>query len=68
LWCEPKAYVECGDAGDAILAQSEELGVDLIILGIRPVSTLAGARTHLATATAYKVVSHAICPVLSVRG
>jgi len=68
LWCEPKAFVESGDAADKILEQTEELGVDLIVLGIRPVSTLAGTRTHLGTATAYKVVSHAICPVLSVRG
>ena len=68
LWCEPKAFVESGDPADRILEQAEELGVDLIVLGIRPVSTLAGTRTHLGTATAYKVVSHAICPVLSVRG
>jgi nucleotide-binding universal stress UspA family protein len=68
LWCEPKAFVETGDAADRILEQAEELGVDLVVLGIRPVSTLAGTRTHLGTATAYKVVSHAICPVLSVRG
>jgi len=68
LWCEPRAFVESGDAGDKILEQAEELGVDLIVLGIRPVSTLAGTRTHLGTATAYKVVSCAICPVLSVRG
>jgi nucleotide-binding universal stress UspA family protein len=68
LWCEPKAFVESGDAGDKILEEAEELGVDLIVLGVRPVSTLAGTRTHLGTATAYKVVSHAICPVLSVRG
>jgi nucleotide-binding universal stress UspA family protein len=68
MWCQPKAFVESGDAGDKILEQAEELGVDLIVLGIRPVSTLAGMRTHLGTATAYKVVSRAICPVLSVRG
>ena len=68
LWCEPKAFVESGDAGDRILEQAEELAVDLIVLGIRPVSTLAGTRTHLGMATAYKVVSRAICPVLSVRG
>jgi nucleotide-binding universal stress UspA family protein len=68
LWCEPKAFVESGDAGDRILEQAEELGIDLIVLGIRPVSTLAGTRTHLGTATAYKVMSRAICPVLSVRG
>ena len=68
LWCEPKAFLETGDAGDRILEQAEELGIDLIVLGIRPVSTLAGTRSHLGTATAYKIVSHAICPVLSVRG
>lgn len=68
LWCEPKAFVESGDPGDRILEQAEELAVDLIVLGIRPVSTLAGTRTHLGTATAYKVVSRAICPVLSIRG
>jgi nucleotide-binding universal stress UspA family protein len=68
LWCEPKAFVESGEAGDRILEQAEELGIDLIVLGIRPVSTLAGTRTHLGTATAYKVMSRAICPVLSVRG
>ncbi len=68
LWCEPKAFVESGDAAEKILEEAEELGVDLVVLGIRPVSTLAGTRTHLGTATAYKVVSHAICPVLSIRG
>jgi nucleotide-binding universal stress UspA family protein len=68
LWCEPKAYVEVGDPGEKILEEAEELGVDLIVLGIRPVSTLAGAKTHLGTATAYKVVSRSICPVLSIRG
>jgi nucleotide-binding universal stress UspA family protein len=68
LWCEPKAFVESGDAGERILEQAEELGIDIIILGIRPVSTLAGTRTHLGMATAYKVVSRAICPVLSIRG
>lgn len=68
LWCEPKAFVESGEPADRILEDAEELGVDLIVLGIRAVSTLAGTRTHLGTATAYKVVSHAICPVLSVRG
>src|SRR5579863_5563940 len=68
LWCEPKAFVDSGEPGDRILEEAEELGVDLIVLGIRPVSRLAGTRTHMGMATAYKVVSGAICPVLSVRG
>jgi len=53
LWCEPKSFVEYGDAAEKILEEAEEMGVDLIVLGIRPVSTLAGTRTHLGTATAY---------------
>jgi nucleotide-binding universal stress UspA family protein len=68
LWCEPKAVVETGNAAERVLDQAEELGVDLIVLGIRPVSMLAGTRTHLGMATAYTIVSRAICPVLSVRG
>ena len=68
LWCEPKVLVDTGQAGDRILEEAEELGVDLIVLGIRPVSMLAGTRTHVGTATAYRVVSHALCPVLSIRG
>src|SRR3974390_1717143 len=53
LWCEPKAYVESGDAGDRILEQAEELGVDLIVLGVRSVSTFAGTRTHLGMGRAH---------------
>ncbi len=68
LWCEPKVFVESGDASQKILEMAEELAVDLIVLGTKHVSRFAGARTHLGMATAYKVVSHAICPVLTVRG
>lgn len=67
LGCEPKAFVESGDAAERILDQAEERGVDLIVLGIRPVSSLAGTKTHLGTATAYRIVSRAVCPVLSAR-
>jgi nucleotide-binding universal stress UspA family protein len=68
LWREPKAFVESGDAGYRILEQAEELAADLIVLGIRPAFVIAGARTHLGTATANKIVSRANCAVLSVRG
>ncbi len=68
LWCEPKAYVESGDAAEKILALAEELGIDLIVLGTKHVSRFASTRTHLGMATAYKIISQALCPVLSVRG
>ena len=68
LWCEPKAFVESGDAAQKIMDIAEELGVDLIVLGTKRVPAITGAVTHLGMATAYKVASQSICPILAVRG
>jgi nucleotide-binding universal stress UspA family protein len=68
LLCEPKAYVSCGQAPQQILELAEELAVDLMVLGVKQTPRFPSATTHLAMATAYKVVSDAICPVLTVRG
>jgi nucleotide-binding universal stress UspA family protein len=68
LWCEPKAYVDFGSASEKILGLGEELALDLIVLGVKPTPRLVGASRHLATPTAYQVVTGAICPVLTVRG
>jgi len=68
LWCEPKVFVDSGDAAEKVLELSEELAVDLVVLGTKHVSRFAGTRTHLGMATAYKIARQAICPVLSVRG
>jgi nucleotide-binding universal stress UspA family protein len=67
LWCEPKAFVESGEPAEKILDLAEELAVDLIVVGPKRAAAVPGA-THLAMGTAYKVVSAAICPVLSVHG
>jgi len=63
LACEPKAFVQAGAAAQAILNLSEELAVDLIVLGPKRRSGLPGTM-----ATAYRVATQAICPVLTVRG
>ena len=68
LWCRPKVFVESGDPAEVILNLADELGIDLIVLGTKHVSRFAGTRTHLGMATASKIVSHALCPVLSLRG
>ena len=68
LWCEPKAFAESGDAAQKIMDLAEELGVDLIVLGTKRVPAITGAITYLGMATAYKVASQAICPILTVRG
>jgi len=38
------------------------------VLGVRNVAGYLGAATHLEWTTAHKVVAHARCPVLTVRG
>ena len=67
-WCHPLPLVRYGDAADGILEVATEIGADLIVLGVRDASGHLGAATHLERATAHKVVAHARCPVLTVRG
>src|SRR6185437_2946959 len=68
LWCRPEPTVRYGEPAPTILATAEELGADLIVLGVRSGAGRLGAATHLERAVAHKVVSHAKCPVLTVRG
>ena len=68
LWCEPRFAVEQGSPAEKILEVAKQRKADLIVLGVRRPSGLPGAATHLPIATAHKVVSHAKCPVLTVRG
>lgn len=68
LWCRPEAVVEYGDAATRILEEANNRGADLIVLGVRDASGHIGAATHLGRTTAHKVVAHAPCPVLTVRG
>jgi nucleotide-binding universal stress UspA family protein len=67
LWCGPKAFLESGAPAEKILDLAEELGVDLIVLGPKRLAAVPGA-ARLTAGTAYKVVSRALCPVLSVHG
>jgi nucleotide-binding universal stress UspA family protein len=64
----PNCIVECGSPGDQILQVSEQHGVDAIILGIRSANWRVTAATRFADSTAYKIVTKAACPVLTVRG
>jgi nucleotide-binding universal stress UspA family protein len=68
LWCRPEPAVEYGDPARRILEASKERGVDLIVMGVRQAVGRLIAATHLERNTAHKVVAHAICPVLTVRG
>ena len=63
----PKAFVEVGTPSERILDLTEELAVDLIVLGVKPASIFQGTSVHQAMATACKVVSGSGCPVITVR-
>ena len=66
--CKPEYIVECGDPADMILEFANVKQMDLVVLGVRPEKRAPGAETHhLPAAIAYKIVSHAECPVLTVR-
>jgi nucleotide-binding universal stress UspA family protein len=68
LWCRPEPVVEHGRPSAQILATAERCGADLIVLGVRGMDTLTGLVTRVERATAYVVIAHAPCPVLTVRG
>jgi nucleotide-binding universal stress UspA family protein len=68
LWCRPEASVQYGSPGDMILDVARDRGADLIVMGVRDAKGHLGAATHVERATAHRVVAHALCPVLTVRG
>jgi len=68
MWCRPEATVRFGAPADRILEASRELNADLIVLGVRNPGRRMSAATHLERTTAHKVVAHAPCPVLTIRG
>jgi nucleotide-binding universal stress UspA family protein len=67
LWCEPRFAVEQGSPAEKILEVAKQRKADLIVLGVHQLAGFPGAATHLPMAIAHKVVSHATCPVLTVR-
>ena len=62
-----EAVVEYGEPAERILEITKQREVDLVVLGVREARHI-GAATHLEGAIAHKVVAHAPCPVLTVRG
>ncbi len=68
LWCLPEYVVEQGKVAETILSVAARVKAELIVLGVRGPAGVPGAATHLSTATAHQLVSHASCPVLTVRG
>jgi len=67
FWCKPEYFVLRGDPAQQIIEFAKLREPDLVVLGARQEKGVFGAASHLPTATAHKIVSHAPCPVLTVR-
>ena len=65
---KPRCIVELGTPEGAILGVAARLNADLIVLGVRSAHGHAVAITHFTRSIAYRVVTQATCPVLTVRG
>jgi len=64
-WCKPEFKATFGEASEEILTIARETNADLIVMGAKPRTSLAG---HLPATIAYNVVVKSACPVLTVRG
>jgi len=65
---KPRCVVERGAPEDTILRAAAWHDADLIVLGVRSAQGHLTAITHFSHSIAYKVVTEATCPVLTVRG
>jgi len=65
--CRPEYRVESGEPAEQILSLANLSQADLIVLGVQAKTGIPVAATHLPIATAHKVVSQAMCPVLTIR-
>jgi nucleotide-binding universal stress UspA family protein len=61
--CEPKLFVEVGNAHERICAHIRERSIDLLVLGIRKTSHLA---LEMRTSRAFRMIVDAQCPVLTI--
>lgn len=67
-FCRPEALVRFGRPAEQILECAKEVGADLIVMGVRSPGSRTGIESHFERAIAHRVVTHAICPVLTMRG
>jgi nucleotide-binding universal stress UspA family protein len=66
LQYKPETVLEFGPPAATILKVAEDREADLLVLGARRAQDVPGT-THLPWHTAYQVIAHATCPVLTIR-
>jgi nucleotide-binding universal stress UspA family protein len=67
FWCRPEAVVWHGAPAESILDAAERLNADLIVLGIHGSGKHAEMAAHFENSVTHKVVTRAVCPVLTKR-
>ena len=68
LRCQPDCVVECGAPANKILEVSEGHEADLIVLGVHGADGHLARIMHFVSSDAYRIVTQAKRPVLTVRG
>ena len=63
-----EAIVEASPADKGMVEMAEGLAADLLVLGVRSGGAFTRAATHGLCAKAPRVISEALCPVLTLRG
>jgi nucleotide-binding universal stress UspA family protein len=63
-WCQTQLRTAIGDPAEEILRTAEDTQADLIVMGAKARAGFAG---HVPGTKAYKIVSQAHCPVLTIR-
>jgi nucleotide-binding universal stress UspA family protein len=64
---QAEVAVDYGEPGERIVAAAKQWSADLVVLGVKGAAQHLGAATHVARTVAHYVVTHATCPVLTVR-
>lgn len=65
-FCNPRTFIEAGNAHKQILQHIRERSIDLLVLGIQKASHLG--LTSKKTSGAFRLIREAECPVLTVPG
>jgi nucleotide-binding universal stress UspA family protein len=68
MWFQPDFVVEFGATDKQILKVAAEHQADLIVVGVRALPSVSSMATHFGYSKAQLIVSHASCPVLTIRG
>jgi len=68
MWSPSRCIVEEGEPAKKILEVAKRVHADVIVLGVHKANGIPGAATHLPVSIVHHVVTHAQCPVLTIRG